>query len=164
MRHTEISGRPLPRLAAWALIALAGCVDPDAGPSVRTYPVKGKVVLPDGKPLADGTVVFVPSGAEGVQAAGKIGPDGGFALTTRKEGDGAAAGTYKVRIDGATALATPKGAKVKGAGLGIFADEDSSGLTATLKAGSNDLEPFVLKAPATATAKGKGEASKGRPD
>ena len=167
MRHTETSGRPRNLMAAWALLILAGCVDADSGPSVSTYPIKGKVVMPDGKPLGDGSVVFVPSGKEGVQASGKIAADGTFALTTRREGDGAAVGTYKVRIDGSTTLSAPKGTKVKGAGLRIFGDEDTSGLSATVTSGTNDLPPFILKAPDTSTSsktKSKAEAKKGRAD
>ena len=77
-------------------VALAGCGQGSfrSGPD---YPVKGKVLLADGKPLRSGRVVFVSS-ETALSYAGQIGDDGEFEL---KQGDrvGAPAGNYKVRIE-----------------------------------------------------------------
>jgi hypothetical protein len=49
-----------------------------------------------GKPVPNGTINFVP--AAGPAATGEIGPDGSYALTTFRKGDGAVLGTHKVVI------------------------------------------------------------------
>ena len=46
-------------LSAVVTIALAGCGESNPLSGARVYPVKGKVTLPDGKPLGSGKVVFV---------------------------------------------------------------------------------------------------------
>jgi hypothetical protein len=134
-----------PWAAALALAALGGCSDEPAEVRITTYPVKGKVLLPDGKPLTDGSVTFVPTGKEGLPAGGKIEPDGTFTLTTRSPGDGAGAGDYRVKIV-SDAKDPASGGKKAGRGLvpNKYLDEDSSGLTATVKAEPNDLPPFKL--------------------
>jgi hypothetical protein len=133
---------------AWVLgllVAFSGCGDSESGPSVTTYPVKGKVILPDGKPLSQGLVTFVPAKDEGRQASGKLESDGTFALTTRKEGDGAAPGEYVVRIDSdlTSGVVQKKGLK-RSLLPEKYSDEHSSGLKATVKAETNDLPPFQL--------------------
>ena len=60
-------------------------------------PVKGKVTLATGAPLAFGTIAFEPSGGRAYRCSGKIGPDGTFELETGTE-KGATAGTYKVSV------------------------------------------------------------------
>ena len=83
-------------LVAAVGMAVAGCGQSSfrSGPD---YPVKGKILLADGKPLRSGQVVFVSS-ETALSYAGPIGDDGGFEL---KQGDrvGAPAGNYKVRIE-----------------------------------------------------------------
>lgn len=59
-------------------------------------PVHG-VVQKKGKPLSYGSVMFQPDGG-GAIARSTIGPQGKFQLSTESEGDGAAPGTYRVRI------------------------------------------------------------------
>ncbi|MBN9118755.1 MAG: hypothetical protein J0I06_06285 [Planctomycetes bacterium] len=77
---------------AAALALAAGCADP--GPKV--VPVRGKVTY-NGNPVTSGTVTFTPT-AGGPPATGEIGPDGTFAMTTFKSGDGAVPGKHKVFI------------------------------------------------------------------
>jgi len=61
-------------------------------------PVTGSVTF-KGKTLEYGSVMFQPFGVEGAQTArSDIGPDGEFALSTEKEGDGVVVGKSKVRI------------------------------------------------------------------
>ena len=83
-------------LVAAVGMAVAGCGQSSfrSGPD---YPVKGKILLADGKPLRSGQVVFVSS-ETALSYVGPIGDDGGFEL---KQGDrvGAPAGNYKVRIE-----------------------------------------------------------------
>ena len=121
------------------LLTFAGC-----GEGLPpTYPVEGRVVLPDGKPLSGGLVEFQSIGGEGmsVNASGTIGADGSFRLTTYKEDDGAVAGRHRAIVrppredldieDAATAgrpepIIDPR-----------FENYDTSGLEFTVKEGAN---------------------------
>jgi hypothetical protein len=79
------------------LACLQGC-GPDHPP---TYPVGGKVVFADGKPLTTGGVVLLESVVtEGlpVNARGLINADGTFKLTTFDDGDGAVAGKHRMLV------------------------------------------------------------------
>ena len=131
---------------------LAGCGDSGAEAQVATYPVKGKVLQADGRPMTAGQVIFVPDGPAGRRAVGDINSDGTFALMTYKSGDGAAPGNYRVAIDPTPAEPGKPASVVKGKkGAGFsgklqkYSDEDTSGLVATVKAEDNALEPFTLK-------------------
>jgi hypothetical protein len=74
------------------LAALGGC-------GARKYPVVGKVVFKDGKPLPGGLIVFSPlDPGNHVGARGYIQPDGTFELSTEKEGDGSLQGRYQALI------------------------------------------------------------------
>jgi hypothetical protein len=143
-------GRLLGRWAGWAalsvLAAVVGCGD-NATKKFTVFPVKGKVLLPDGSPLTSGRVVFV-SKSSGEIVTGPIASDGTFSLTSGASGDGAPPGEYLVRIepDETKLKAVPKGAP-PGAALpfpGKYTDEGTSGLTATVKAEPNDLPPFKM--------------------
>src|SRR5436309_14578145 len=76
---------------------IAGCGDPNAAGSLKVYPVKGQVLLPDGKPLTSGHVVLV-SNEKALEFSGEVGSDGHFEIKTGY-GDGAPEGTYKVRME-----------------------------------------------------------------
>src|SRR3954471_10156516 len=91
---------PLPFcLAAATLGLVVGCSNSDAARKVTVYPVKGQVLLADGKPLASGRVVFLPLGELMMEASGPIKSDGTFTLTTGDSGEGAPPGEYRVRIE-----------------------------------------------------------------
>jgi hypothetical protein len=141
--------KPRTRFLALAssCFALAGCGlggPPDGTPNVATHPVKGKILLGDGKPLTGGRVYLVPEELTALQAQGDIGPDGTFALATLQPGDGAAPGTYKVRIEPAAVDVTaPKAAKAPKIAA-RYTDEDSSGLVVTIDANTSELEPIKL--------------------
>jgi hypothetical protein len=85
-------------VVALALLGLAGC-----GESVKTYPVRGKVVLTDGniKQLDSSHVEFMLESDNTVRASGLIGPDGDFEMQSVHDGKvrkGAPEGTYRARI------------------------------------------------------------------
>ena len=108
------------------------------------HPVKGKVVLPDGKPLTTGSVVFV-SASNAAEFYGDIGSDGSFSMKTAA-GEGLPEGKYLIRLD-AEASARVKAGSRKTTNLPFpakYADETTSDLTATVKPGDNQLEPFKL--------------------
>jgi hypothetical protein len=133
-------------LAVLFLLGLAGCGGP--GPYSGTlYPVKGQVLLADGKPLTGGMVHFIPKQG-GLPASGKIEVDGTFSLKSLKTREGAAPGEYKVRIEPSAELLVKKGrATMKLPFASKYREYDgNTGLRATIKAGETQLEPFRLEA------------------
>ncbi len=137
------------RWLAWFCVAIptglviAGCGGGSFGSS-KDYPVKGKVIQTDGKPLGAGRVVFVSSDTA-LSYAGSIGTDGSFEL---KQGSrvGAPAGRYKVRVEVDETTLPRKG---KGAANlpfpARYLDEDASKLEATVKAGAEGENVFEFK-------------------
>ena len=120
--------------------ALGGCGEKETWAPLVTaeaYPVKGRVLLPGGRPLTSGRVEFFPVKEPGLLAHGEIKPDGTFELETRQQGDGAIPGDYKVRI------LIPE--RREFSRLANYRDEDGSKLTATVKPESNALKPFLLR-------------------
>src|SRR5262245_38492795 len=88
-----------------ALGELAGC-SRGAGEGPTTYPVKGKVVAPGGKPWTGGRIAFQSVSDPGTRATAEIHSDGSFTLETvyLVEGKprvrpGAAAGEYTVALE-----------------------------------------------------------------
>ncbi len=128
------------RRLAWAivatmLVALAGCGEKNPLANATLYPFKGKVTLPDGKPLNAGSVVF--EGAKTtVRTTTPVGSDGTF---RRDAKDGLPEGEYKVHIEVGDTAPAKKRATLPFATK--YLDEDSSGWTATVKPdGPNDYE------------------------
>lgn len=124
-------------------LAPAGCGS--NGPTL--YPVKGKVVSADGKPLEHATVVFHPTGStdpNAVKPRGKVAADGTFTLTTHAADDGAPPGEYRVTVEqwlaGARADEPPANRLPQ-----KYADPQQSGLTATVGTGPTELQPFTVK-------------------
>ncbi len=151
---------PLTAILGLAMLGFVGCGDPNSVAKLALNPVKGKVLLGDGKPLTSGRVVFMHPD-KGLEFEGAIESDGSFSIKG-SQGEGAPEGAYKVRIEpDSTKLADrSKGAaRQKIANLPFpakYGDETTSGLTATVKSGDNTLEPFTL-APGQAGSKSKGE-------
>ncbi len=75
-RRTAL-GRAVGIVAAAGLMisGLSGCGEPTY-PTATLYPVKGQVLLSDGKPLTSGQVVLVSN--QDVEFPGKVGSDGRF--------------------------------------------------------------------------------------
>jgi hypothetical protein len=80
--------------------AAAGCSGSEnQGPT--TYPVRGKVVLKSGVPLAGGTIHFHALGGSSLPTLGEIQTDGTFTLETIAEGrkfPGAVAGQHRATV------------------------------------------------------------------
>lgn len=139
----------------------AGCGNADGVGPMMLHPVKGAVLLADGKPLTTGRVAFVlPEKA--IEFSGDLQSDGSYQLGST-ERQGAVEGTYKVRIDPEPIKgASAKGRPSRKGTLPFpekYADETTSGLTATVKAGDNTIEPFKLIPGPAGGASSKGSRS-----
>lgn len=158
--HKPLSPGSLARVAPLAvLLALAGCGKSFDTSGERVYPVKGQVLLANGKPLASGKVEFVPKGGFGLPSSGDVSTDGTFSLKTADGREGAAAGEFKVRVLPSEAVYSKKAGKTDLKALPFspqFMDADGdTGLTATIKSEPNTLEPFKLTPPASTKAGGR---------
>jgi hypothetical protein len=116
---------------------LAGC-----GSSLQ--PVRGTVMLPDGKPAAGSQVVFDgPIGGKAVSARGDVQPDGSFELSTSQPGDGVPLGKYRVQVNppplvnAEAAQRLPYSAK--------YTDFSTSELEYEVKPGSNEFPIQLTK-------------------
>jgi hypothetical protein len=75
------------------MLGASGCGGP------KLYPVKGRVMFPDGKPLTGGRVSFELMESEtNVSAGAQIQSDGTFRLGTFRTADGAIAGRYRALV------------------------------------------------------------------
>jgi hypothetical protein len=104
------------------------------------YPVSGVVVYDDGSPFPSGGIVAIEADIDGkrVMSRGGIAPDGRFVLASERPGDGAFAGSYRVRLLPHVVIDGP-------ATVGIadrFQSFDTSGLT--FDVGPNQSE-FTIK-------------------
>jgi hypothetical protein len=119
------------------LVGFAGC---RRGPGLELAPVHGKVTY-KGKPLPNGTVMFVPG--EGPAAYGEISTDGSFRLKTN-DSDGAVLGNHKVSItalaDIGTALPEQRSPTPPSLVPAKYLDHERSGLTAEVKRGDNRVD------------------------
>jgi hypothetical protein len=119
---------------------------------VSLNPVQGKVLFKQ-EPLKGALVTFHPKGSDELTALRPTGltkDDGSFTLTTGQQ-DGAPAGEYVITII-CSEVVVPKGKEISTGGLetqdrlkGAYADRNNSKITATVKSGKNQLEPFDLK-------------------
>jgi hypothetical protein len=174
MSSTEqLSRAGIVRLAACCLCALilvnvAGCESSNPLSGQTLYPVKGKVLLRDGKPLTSGRVIFVATKST-ITSTADVGSDGGFTFKGAS-GDGLPEGEYKIRIDAGSSGTATKGLS-RGEPQGnlpfdsMFLDEDSSGLTATVTSdeSKNNFElKLVPTASATQAKKGTADSRGGR--
>jgi hypothetical protein len=92
----KLATRLVKRFTALCLFGLLGTVGCGGA---ALYPVSGKVVFKDGKPLTGGWVVFEPLEPHlKSSATGDIQADGTFRLGTEGRADGAMAGWYRVLI------------------------------------------------------------------
>ncbi len=143
-------------------VFLIGC---DSGPAVSK--ITGKVTL-DGQAIGDATVTLSPvSGGTGKSAVGKTDANGVFTVTdstSDKIGAGAVAGEYKVGIlwfkpdpndtsrssgSSETTMNSDKATATKATGPqsllpAAYQNPETSGLTLTVKSGSNPAADFAL--------------------
>ncbi len=150
-----LSPHPRPSTARIVLVACLALVPLACGePSEKRaplFPASGKVTF-EGKPLPGAFVLLRKAAPDpDVPSPNAItGEDGSFVLTTYENQDGAPAGDYVVTISTAP-RPVEKRVSLKKAEphvdllKGKYADPKSSGLRATIKPGSNALEPFELK-------------------
>jgi hypothetical protein len=142
------------RSASWFALCLLPLAAVSCSSGEALYPVQG-TVLHKTKPLSGAEVRFHPPSASHDLVdwpAGKTHEDGTFTLSTGGK-EGAPAGEYKVTI---VCLETPQFTPGKGVDLstagrepkdrlhGAYADPGKTRLTASVKAGVNQLEPFQL--------------------
>lgn len=139
-------------LLVFALVTIAGC---DSGP--QTERVTGVVTF-DGENVQKGTVTFYPVSG-GKPAVGKIQPNGVYELSTFEPGDGALRGEHAVAIEARQVNSTafePKSLEEEIAQANApaqpvrtfvvwlvpeeFSSAESSGLTATVNGGLNEID------------------------
>ena len=129
-------------LALAVLACLVGC-----GQS-KTAPVNGRVRLKDGSDvsvLKGYSLTFEAEGGKS-SAVGELDPDGTFKLSTFGANDGAMPGKYRVAINppnNPNPDKPPTTSKLPAK----YANLDSSGLTAEVKPGQNNIELELDKAP-----------------
>jgi hypothetical protein len=126
-----------PAAALFLTTCLAGC-----GSDI--YPVDGKVVWKDGSPAKElkNSLVIFNQAAKQTRAQGQIQEDGTFHLTTNKPNDGALVGEHEVLIIEVARkhLGGPDAsALAPGAMDSRYSDPRTSGLTATVKPGTNQI-------------------------
>jgi hypothetical protein len=109
------------------------------------FPVSGQILVNE-KPAEHATVLFHLQGYNGEKTLlpqGMTDADGRFTLTTYAMNDGAPAGDYLVTV---TWPPLGKGIRSGEDRLGgKFAKAESSGLTAHVDKGKNELKPFELQ-------------------
>ncbi len=141
-------------VAILAGIVVAGCSEARDPSLPDLTPVSGMITL-DGKPLANTTISFVPTGGtRGTSAGGATTPDGKYTLSSIHNGKGAAEGDFKViisklkRKDGSDfPLDSPEGPMDAGADESLppeYSDPEKTKLTATVPAGGGTID-FPLK-------------------
>ncbi|HXG09456.1 MAG TPA: hypothetical protein VNK04_06675 [Gemmataceae bacterium] len=132
-------------------LCLVGLLGTGCGGGPKTYPVKGKVVYPDGTPLTGGIVEFEALASEvgQVNARGTIREDGTFEVSTLfpgtdKERDGAVAGEHRVLVipplltdeamaKGAKPAVDPRYRRYETSGLKVKVNPDVNEITLTVK-------------------------------
>jgi hypothetical protein len=131
----RVSARPIMRRFGWLMsvvvLVMAGCGESHS--TLKLYPVKGKVLLADGKPLTSGRVVFV-SAKPSITSVANIDSDGAFAFKAAS-GDGLPEAEYKIRIEAGAPTATKGSGGKLNSSLPFateYLDEDYSGLKATV--------------------------------
>ena len=117
------------------LAVMSGCGSP--GPEL--HPVKGHVKFSDGRSVQGGTIEFTSVNGN-ISSVGRIGQDGSFSLTTNEDGDGTVVGKHKVIVIPGGVPITPGSAHVHGPAVpGKYSSYETSGLSADVTAGENDL-------------------------
>ncbi len=130
-------------MAAWCCFA---CQSETRRP---VYPVSGQVLY-EGQPVAGALVALLPLDERwSERAIGRTDADGRFRLTTYLSNDGAPEGSYVVGISMAQEESGREDEDGNGRPSVIalparYAQHRTSGLTATIRPGINELPPFHL--------------------
>lgn len=105
-----------------------------------TFPVHGKVLF-EGAPVPGAQVIFQPPSKAklGARAIGVVAADGSFTLTTYAGDDGAAEGDYQVTVVWRQPRLDANGKPGPNLLPPRYAKTESSGLTARVQPGRNDL-------------------------
>ena len=114
----------------------------------KTAPVNGRVKLKDGSDvsvLAGYSLTFEAEGGK-TSSVGDINPDGTFKLSTFGANDGAMPGKYRVAINQPN-NPDPDKPPTKSKLPAKYGNLDTSGLTAEVKPGQNNIELELEKAP-----------------
>jgi hypothetical protein len=151
--HRKTSSWVFPWMLLSTLPLLSmGCSESNSLSGAKLYPVKGKVILENGKPLTSGHITFVASKST-ITSTADIGSDGVFSV----KGDGLPEGEYRVRVE---TSAAKRSGRTLVADLPFalkYLDEDASKLTATVTpdASKNSFE-FKLDAKDSPASAGRG--------
>lgn len=129
-------------IGCWMCLSCLGC---GAG-RLPTTPVRGAVTL-DGTPLGKGCVVFTPPA--GPVAKGDIQPNGTFALSTYRNGDGAVVGLNNVTVfvferEKPRAGGSALDAEVRWIVPRRYTDTGTSGLSFEVQAGQENVVTLAL--------------------
>jgi hypothetical protein len=137
----EFTLRPV-GLALAVLACVVGC-----GES-KTAPVNGRVKLKDGSDVSvlKGYSLNFESDGGKASAVGEVNPDGTFQLSTFGANDGAVPGKYRVAINQPN-NPDPDKPPSKSKLPAKYGNLDTSGLTAEVKPGPNNIELELEKAP-----------------
>jgi len=129
-------------VALAVLACLAGCSES------KTAPVSGRVKLKDGNDVSvlKGYSLTFESEDGKTSAVGDVNADGTFQLSTFGANDGAVPGKYRVAIN-QPPNPDPDKPPTKSKLPAKYANLDSSGLTAEIKPGQNNIELELDKAP-----------------
>jgi hypothetical protein len=122
---------PIALLIGLVLVSAGGCGASNPLAGMKTYPVKGKITLPDGKPLTSGKLILVGM-KSGISSVTNVESDGSFNFSSGSNGGGVPDGEYKVRLD---IIQGPAG-KQKGSAAPFpskYLDEEGSDLVVTVK-------------------------------
>jgi hypothetical protein len=137
----DFAVRPL-GLALAVLTCLVGCGEG------KTAPVNGRVKFKDGSDVSVLAGYSLSFGAEGgkASAVGELDRDGSFKLSTFGANDGAVPGKYRVAINQPN-NPDPDKPPTKSKLPAKYENLDSSGLTAEIKPGQNNIQLELDKAP-----------------
>jgi hypothetical protein len=113
----------------------------------KTSPVNGRVKLKDGGDVSAlmGYTVSFETEADRVSGSGDIGKDGTFKITTFSPDDGAVPGKHRVAISAPDP--PPDAPPPKPIIAQKYRDFNTSGLTADIKPGANNIEFELDRAP-----------------
>jgi hypothetical protein len=140
--------RTFPRLATVLVLAGATVMLSSCGDRKSVYPMRGRVLDAQGKPLAGASLIFHPLDAAPDDVRHKpattTDKEGQFTLTTYTENDGAPAGEYAVTIEWRPIPRSPMEPEKPDRLNGKYRDPKTTPFRATVKSGTNELEPFRL--------------------